>query len=147
MVCRTDGREAALADLAVKFMCGNTDTFQVTESHSSPVSPPPFMVGMVELELDKATGQVELIDYKAVVDCGTPINPALARVQTEGGIVPGIGMALFENVQYTGKGKMKNNSFMQISCPPVWTWEGFRWSLRAAMRRQDRSVQNPSVRS
>ena len=58
----------------MKFMCGNTDTFQVTESHSSPVSPPPFMVGMVELELDKATGQVELIDYKAVVDCGTPIS-------------------------------------------------------------------------
>ncbi len=117
VVCRTDGREAALADLAVKFMCGNTDTFQVTESHSSPVSPPPFMVGMVELELDKATGQVELIDYKAVVDCGTPINPALARVQTEGGIVQGIGMALFENVQYTGKGKMKNNSFMQYKLP------------------------------
>ena len=45
------------------------------------------------------TGSVELLDYVAVVDCGTPINPNLARVQTEGGLVQGIGMALSEDVQ------------------------------------------------
>ena len=106
-----------LADLSTRFMCGNNSSFQITESNSSPVSPPPFMVGMVEIELDKETGAVEIIDYKAVVDCGTPINPNLARVQTEGGIVQGIGMALYENIQYTDKGKMKNNSFMQYKLP------------------------------
>lgn len=44
------------------------------------------MVGMVEIELDKETGAVKILDYQAVVDCGIPVNPNLARVQTEGGI-------------------------------------------------------------
>lgn len=117
VIHQESGQQISLADLATRFMCGNNSSFQVTESHSSPVSPPPFMVGMVEIELDKATGQVDIIDYKAVVDCGTPVNPNLARVQTEGGIVQGIGMALYENIQYTEKGKMKNNSFMQYKLP------------------------------
>ena len=75
------------------------------------------MVGMAEVEVDMETGSVELLDYVAVVDCGTPINPNLARVQTEGGLVQGIGMALSEDVQYTEKGKIRNNSFMQYKIP------------------------------
>ena len=39
------------------------------------------MVGMAEVEVDMETGKVELIDYVAVVDCGTVVNPNLARVQ------------------------------------------------------------------
>ena len=66
---------------------------------------------------DKETGNIDVLDYVAVVDCGTPINPNLARVQTEGGIAQGIGMALFEDVQYTDKGKIRNNSFMQYKIP------------------------------
>ena len=57
------------------------------------------MVGMVEIELDKETGAIELLDYVAVVDCGTPVNPNLARVQTEGGLGQGIGMTLYEDIQ------------------------------------------------
>ena len=72
---------------------------------------------MAEVEVDTETGSVELLDYVAVVDCGTPINPNLARVQTEGGLVQGIGMALSEDVQYTEKGKIRNNSFMQYKIP------------------------------
>ena len=98
-------------------MCGNNIPTQVTVSHSSPVSPPPFMVGMVEIELDKETGQVEILDYVAVVDCGTVINTNLARVQTEGGLVQGIGMALYENVQYSDKGAIAENSLMQYKIP------------------------------
>ncbi len=75
------------------------------------------MVGMAEVEVDKETGSVKVVDYAAVVDCGTPINPNLVRVQTEGGIVQGIGMALHEDVQYTEKGKIRNNSFMQYKIP------------------------------
>ena len=91
--------------------------FRSTEAHSSPVSPPPFMVGMAEIELDKETGKVELIDYVAVVDCGTPINPNLARIQTEGGIAQGIGMALYEDIVYSEAGKNYSNSFMQYKIP------------------------------
>ena len=75
------------------------------------------MVGAAEVEVDKETGNIDLIDYVAVVDCGTPINPNLARVQTEGGIAQGIGMALSEEVQYTDRGKIRNNSFMQYKIP------------------------------
>lgn len=107
----------SLSKLATKSMCGNNISTQVTVTHSSPVSPPPFMVGMVEIELDKETGQVDIIDYVAVVDCGTVINPNLARVQTEGGLVQGIGMALYENVQYSEKGAIAENSFMQYKIP------------------------------
>lgn len=106
-----------LAELSTKSMCGNNISLEVTTSHSSPVSPPPFMVGMVEIELDKDTGQVDIIDYVAVVDCGTVINTNLAKVQTEGGIVQGIGMALYENIQYSAKGAINENSFMQYKIP------------------------------
>ena len=73
-----------------------------TVSHSSPTSPPPFMCGMAEVEVDLQTGEIELLEYKAAVDCGTVINPNLARIQAEGGIVQGIGMALFEGYKLYG---------------------------------------------
>ena len=106
-----------LADIATSSMCGNNIPMEVSESNSAPTSPPPFMVGMVEIELDKETGAIELLDYVAVVDCGTPVNPNLARVQTEGGLGQGIGMTLYEDIQYNSKGKLWNNSFMQYKIP------------------------------
>ena len=112
-----NGETVTLQEIGTSSMCGNECALQVTETHSSPFSPPPFMAGMVEIELDKETGHVEILDYVAVVDCGTVINPNLARVQTEGGIVQGIGMALYENIQYSDKGQMLNQSFMQYKLP------------------------------
>ncbi len=117
-VRRLDGSASVpLADLATRAMCNNTTAVQATCTHSSPISPPPFMVGMAEIELDKETGSVTVLDYKAVVDCGTPVNPNLARVQTEGGIVQGIGMALFEDVHYTPAGRILEDSLMQYKIP------------------------------
>ena len=112
-----DGKEISLEDLATQSHLARNDAMSASESFCSPVSPPPFMAGIVEIELDKATGQVEIIDYAAAVDCGTPINRNLAKVQTEGGIVQGIGMALYENIQYRDDGVMMNNSFMQYKIP------------------------------
>ncbi|GAA0178746.1 molybdopterin-dependent oxidoreductase [Clostridium sediminicola] len=86
-------------------------------THGSPVSPPPFIAGFVEIEVDKETGKIELIDYVAVADCGTVINPNLARIQVEGGIAQGIGMAMYEEVRYSDKGKMDTDSFMQYKIP------------------------------
>lgn len=117
-VRRLDGdASVTLTELATKSMCGNETAVQTTASHTSPVSPPPFMVGMAEIELDRETGSVEVLDYVAVVDCGTPINPNLARVQTEGGIVQGIGMALYEDVTYDAAGRIAENSLMQYKIP------------------------------
>ena len=112
-----DEKEISLTDLADASHFNRNDVMSASESFTSPVSPPPFMAGIVEIELDKETGQVEVIDYAAAVDCGTPINGNFARVQTVGGIVQGIGMALFENIQYRDDGMMMNNSFMQYKIP------------------------------
>lgn len=110
-------KSVSLGEIAARSMNGSTDSVQVTVSHSSPVSPPPFMVGMTELEVDRETGAVELLDYVAVVDCGTPINSNLVRVQTEGGLAQGIGMALYEDVSYDAKGKIREDSFLQYKIP------------------------------
>ena len=107
----------SLSDIATKSQVNNTIPVDVTTTYSSPVSPPPYMVGMVEIELDKETGAVKILDYQAVVDCGIPVNPNLARVQTEGGIGQGIGMALYENVTYNAGGKIAENDFMQYKIP------------------------------
>lgn len=88
-----------------------------TGFYSGQTSPPPLMAGFAEIELDLETGKYDLIDYAAVVDCGTVVNPNLARVQTEGGIGQGIGLAMYEDVQYTSKGKMMTDSFMQYKIP------------------------------
>ncbi len=112
-----DNACVTLSDISVKSMCGNDISTQITESHTSPTSPPPFMVGMVEIELDRLTGSVEILDYVAVVDCGIPINPNLARVQTEGGIVQGIGMALSESITYSKSGNLVEKSFMTYKLP------------------------------
>ncbi|RLB89242.1 MAG: aldehyde oxidase, partial [Deltaproteobacteria bacterium] len=103
--------------LAKALVVGAGHCLSASASHSSPVSPPPFMAGFVEIEMDLETGKTDVIDYVGVVDCGTPINPNLARIQTEGGIVQGIGMALFEDITYGKTGKMMNNSFMQYKIP------------------------------
>ena len=110
-------KKVSLEDIALKSTFFNNIELQVVKQHSSPLSPPPFMVGMVEVEVDTETGNVDVLDYVAAVDCGTPINPNLARVQTEGGIAQGIGMALSEEVQYTDRGRIRNNSFMQYKIP------------------------------
>ena len=117
-VRRIDGEQSvSLTEIAYKSQVGNNTAAESTATHSSPVSPPPFMVGMVEIELDKLTGKVDIIDYMAVVDCGIPINPALARIQTEGGIVQGIGHTLMENVTYDRNGRPAESSFMQYKIP------------------------------
>lgn len=117
-VIRMDTKDAiSLKDIGNRVLCANEDALIATEAHFSKISPPPFMVGMAEVEVDKETGEVTLLDYVAVVDCGTVINPNLARIQTEGGIAQGIGMALYEDVIYDEKGRNYSNSFMQYKIP------------------------------
>lgn len=111
------GKAITIKDLGNGAMCGNEIALEATESHYSPTSPPPYMAGAAEIDLDPETGHIELVDFAAVVDCGTVINPALARVQVEGGLVQGIGMALMEDVTITETGRIQQNSFMQYRIP------------------------------
>lgn len=115
--CDSTGETVSLADISTASMCGNDISLSVTYTHSSPISPPPFMVGAAEVEVDLLTGESRVIEYDACVDCGTPVNPNLARVQAEGGILQGIGMTMSENITYSDKGKLYENSFLQYKIP------------------------------
>ena len=95
----------------------NMKTLAATGSFSGEKSPPPYMAGFVDIEIDVETGKVDVLDYTAIVDCGTPINPNLARIQVEGGLLQGIGMALYEDVRYSSKGQMLTNNLMYYKVP------------------------------
>lgn len=92
-------------------------TIAVTESFSGEKSPPPYLAAFVEIELDRETGKVDVINYVAVADVGTPINTSLAKIQIEGGLLQGIGMALYEDVRYSEKGHMLSHSMMTYPIP------------------------------
>lgn len=113
-----DGNKMTLRDIgerAVSFEAQNQIT--TTGTWGGATSPPPFIASFVEVEVDKLTGEVKVLDYLSVVDCGTPINPALARVQVEGGITQGIGLALTEEITIDNKGKLLQDSLMQYKIP------------------------------
>ncbi|MDF1616059.1 xanthine dehydrogenase family protein molybdopterin-binding subunit [Petrocella sp. FN5] len=97
----------------------NEDQKQLVATHSyvGTKSPPPFMAGFAEVEVDLETGAFKVLDYVAVVDCGTTINPSLAKVQVEGGILQGLGMAMFEEVIYNKNGSLITNNLMNYRIP------------------------------
>lgn len=111
------GKTLLLKDMAEQLSVGDHEQLMTSASNSKPVSPPPFMAGFVEIEADPDTMAYKVVDYVAVVDCGTVINPNLARIQVEGGIAQGIGMAMTEDIRYNSKGRMFNDSFMLYRVP------------------------------
>ncbi len=115
-----DGRQITLRDLSNRLYY-NEDQKQLTatSSYVGPKSPPPFMAGFIEIDLDTETGEIKINHYASVVDCGTVINPKLAQGQVEGAIVQGLGMAHFEDVKYRKNGKLLTNSFMHYKIPTV----------------------------
>lgn len=83
----------------------------------------------------------------AAVDCGTPVNPNLARVQAEGGILQGIGMALTENVTYNDRGMPRESSLMQYKIPCRTDIGHIDVSFESSYEAPARLAQSPSVRS
>ncbi|MGN0990464.1 MAG: xanthine dehydrogenase family protein molybdopterin-binding subunit, partial [Candidatus Ventricola sp.] len=117
-VKKADGSASVtLAQIANAHMMAGVEDISACVSNGSPVSPPPFMCGCAEVDLDPMTGEVKLVDYAGVVDCGTVINPNLARRQTEGGLMQGIGMTLMERPEMDHLGRTVSNSFLQYKIP------------------------------
>ncbi|MBO8160332.1 MAG: molybdopterin-dependent oxidoreductase [Thermosipho sp. (in: Bacteria)] len=111
-------KKLPLKELAtVLYYTENQKQLITDASYVGEESPPPFMAGFAEVEVDIETGKVKLINYVAVVDCGTTINPNLAKIQVEGGLVQGIGMTLFEDVKYSPNGKLLTNNLMHYKIP------------------------------
>lgn len=110
-------RSLSLSDLVTAVQAGKGEILSAQASNTSPVSPPPFMAGAAEIEIDLETGKITPVDFVACIDCGTVINENLARVQAEGGIGQGIGMTLYEDVRYTDEGRMMSRNLMQYKIP------------------------------
>jgi carbon-monoxide dehydrogenase large subunit len=72
---------------------------------------------IVEIEIDEATGEVEIVGYRAVDDVGRMINPRLVEGQVHGGIAQGVGQALIENIAYDSSGQLVSGSLMDYGMP------------------------------
>ncbi|MCK5779914.1 MAG: molybdopterin-dependent oxidoreductase [Psychrilyobacter sp.] len=113
-----DGSEITLDELAYRLVSyEGQNQITTTGTWGGFTSPPPFVAGFAEVEVDLETGKSTMIDFVAVVDCGTVINPNLAKIQVEGGIAQGIGLALFEEIHYDKNGKLLSDTFMQYKIP------------------------------
>ncbi|UUX95593.1 xanthine dehydrogenase family protein molybdopterin-binding subunit [Aquabacterium sp. J223] len=93
-----------------------------------------------EVEIDPATGVVELVAYASVNDIGYVVNPTIVKGQIEGGAVQGIGQALCEQMVYDeGSGQLNTASFLDYAMPRV---DGFR-DFKTAFDTSVPSVTNP----
>ena len=117
-VTKDGTKKMSVQELAPKLLVGATSEqltgFATWGSHTSP---PPFMASIAEVKVDKQTGQIIPLHMYNCVDCGTVVNPKLARVQVEGGAVQAIGMALYEDVRYSSNGRLETNNFMTYKIP------------------------------
>ena len=113
-----DGSTLTLKEIGVRSISfEGQNQITTTGTWGGETSPPPFIASFVEVEVDTFTGGVEVLDFLSVADCGTPINPALAKVQVEGGIAQGIGLALTEEITIDKNGKLLQDTLMQYKIP------------------------------
>jgi carbon-monoxide dehydrogenase large subunit len=85
----------------------------------------PFGVHVAVVEVDTETGQVRVVRYVAVDDCGNVLNPMLVEGQVRGGIAQGVGAALLEEVSYTGEGQPEATSLLAYLVPSAAELPGF----------------------
>ncbi len=88
-----------------------------TSVYSAPVANYPNGVHVCELEIDRETGQVQIVRYNVVDDVGTVINPLLMHGQVQGGIAQGAGQALMEDIHFDAAGQLVTASFMDYAMP------------------------------
>jgi carbon-monoxide dehydrogenase large subunit len=77
----------------------------------------PTGCAICEVEIDPATGAIEIARYASLDDAGQAINPLILHGQVHGGIVQGLGQALFEEVAYADGGQVLSGSFMDYGIP------------------------------
>jgi len=85
--------------------------------YSAPVANYPNGCHICEVEIDRETGQVQIVRYSVVDDVGTVINPLLMHGQVQGGIAQGAGQALMEDIHFDASGQLITASFMDYAMP------------------------------
>ena len=104
--------------------------FDEKESFAPEEATYPNGTHVCELEIDKATGKIEIVDYTVVDDFGNVINPLLLEGQVHGGIGQGLGQALLESCQYeSDSGQLLSASFMDYTMPRADDFPPIRFDL------------------
>jgi CO/xanthine dehydrogenase Mo-binding subunit/CO/xanthine dehydrogenase FAD-binding subunit len=75
-----------------------------------------FAAHAVEVEVDRATGEIRVLDVVAAHDCGVPVNPTAVESQIVGGVAMGLGAALGEQLLYEG-GRLVNPAYLHYALP------------------------------
>ena len=105
-------------------------SFDEKESFAPEEATYPNGTHVCELEIDKATGKIEIVDYTVVDDFGNVINPLLLEGQVHGGIGQGLGQALLESCQYeSDSGQLLSASFMDYTMPRADDFPPIRFDL------------------
>ncbi len=77
----------------------------------------PFGTHVAVVEIDRETGEIELVRYIAVDDCGNLINPMIVDGQVHGGVAQGIGQALWEEAVYDDSGQLLTGTLLDYAVP------------------------------
>jgi carbon-monoxide dehydrogenase large subunit len=85
--------------------------------YTAPVENFPNGCHVCELEIDRDTGEVEIVRYSVVDDVGTVLNPLLLKGQIVGGVAQGVGQILMEDIHFDAEGQLVTGSFMDYAMP------------------------------
>jgi aerobic carbon-monoxide dehydrogenase large subunit len=96
---------------------GMEPALEVTSFYDPPSPSYSYAVHIPVVEVDRESGQVRILSYSIVHDCGTIINPAIVDGQLHGGVAQGIAGALLEELSYNPEGQLISSNFMEYLVP------------------------------
>ena len=108
---------ALMANVAWNLPAGMEAGLEATSFYDPPNFVYPFGAHIAVVEVDGETGQVQLKRYVAVDDCGPQINPMIVEGQVHGGVVQGMGQALWEGAVYDDTGQLITGSLLDYAIP------------------------------
>jgi carbon-monoxide dehydrogenase large subunit len=108
---------ALMANVAWNLPPGMEGGLEATSFYDPPNFVYPFGAHIAVVEVDRETGGIEIKRYVAVDDCGPQINPIIVEGQIHGGVVQGIGQALWEGAVYDDSGQLVTGSLLDYAIP------------------------------
>jgi carbon-monoxide dehydrogenase large subunit len=108
---------ALMANVAWNMPAGMEAGLEATSFYDPPNFVYPFGAHVAVVEVDRETGRVDVKRYVAVDDCGPQINPVIVEGQVQGGVVQGIGQALWEGAVYDDGGQLVTGSLLDYAIP------------------------------
>jgi xanthine dehydrogenase molybdenum-binding subunit len=110
------GKRLAFQGVAAKLSTTGGPVF-TSASCNLATGGPAIGVQIADVEVDPQTGQVRVLRYTALQDVGKAVHPGLVEGQIQGGVVQGIGWALWEGYRYDAEGRLQNRSFLDYKLP------------------------------